>query len=434
MSPDCSKVWTRKHIRSCFTLTFITGPLKQHKAQVLFDKERALLPATQPIIEGKLEAKRIERKMDKLTKEIRELRRKHEEEIRVLNQYHGELVARRNICLNRKTQERSSFVRACPQEECRGFLSTQWKCGICEKWTCPTCHVIKGYTRDAPHTCNPDDVATAALIATDTKPCPKCATGIFKIDGCDQMWCTQCHTAFSWRTGRIENHIHNPHFFEWQRRTGGGQAPRNPNDVQCGRALDNYLYESFSRLIRIYYPNATNRVDVLERLDRTIRGGIHILRVERPDPVNYANRHEDMRVQYLMNNISEAAMRRELEKDDKKHHKQQELNDIYTLLINTITDILYRFLDELENNKADIRWRSCIDTTTLDEEYAIIRYANECLADVAHTYSCARVLISSPLWIVRGKDRIREHLAALERQKAGPPPAEIVVENSNNEK
>ena len=414
MSPECAKVWTRKHIRSSFTLTFITGPLKQHKAQVLFDKERALLPATQPIIEGKIKAKRIGKKIAEINDKISELRQKQ-----------TELYEKQRTYLNRKTQERSAFVRACPQEDCRGFLSTQWKCGICQKWTCPDCHIIKGYTRDEPHTCNADDVATAALLATDTKPCPKCATGIFKIDGCDQMWCTQCHTAFSWRTGRIENHIHNPHFFEWQRRTGGGQAPRNPNDMQCGRALDNYLYDSFSRLIRISYPTATNRHDVLRRLDNTIRGGIHILRVERPAPVDYAARNEEMRVQYLMNLITEEAMRRELEKDDKKHHKQQELNDIYTLLITTITDILYRFLDELEQKKNDIAWRSYIDTTTLDEEYAIIRYANECLADVAHTYSCARVLINSPLEIVRGKERIRHHLEELERQKAGPLPEAI---------
>jgi hypothetical protein len=30
-----------------------------------------------------------------------------------------------------RTNERSLFVRACPDEDCRGFLSSQWKCGIC---------------------------------------------------------------------------------------------------------------------------------------------------------------------------------------------------------------------------------------------------------------------------------------------------------------
>ena len=28
-------------------------------------------------------------------------------------------------------KQRNEFVRACPDENCRGFLSTQWKCGVC---------------------------------------------------------------------------------------------------------------------------------------------------------------------------------------------------------------------------------------------------------------------------------------------------------------
>ena len=63
---------------------------------------------------------------------------------------------------------------------------------------------MKGAKRDCEHTCNPDLVETAKLLAKDTKSCPTCQTKIFKIDGCDQMWCTQCHTAFSWKTGAIQ--------------------------------------------------------------------------------------------------------------------------------------------------------------------------------------------------------------------------------------
>ena len=41
---------------------------------------------------------------------------------------------------------------------------------------------------------------------------------ISKIDGCNQMWCTQCHVAFDWKTGAIQNSVHNPHYFEWLRK------------------------------------------------------------------------------------------------------------------------------------------------------------------------------------------------------------------------
>ena len=43
------------------------------------------------------------------------------------------------------------------------------------------------------------------------------------------MWCINCKTAFSWSNGTIENGIvHNPHYFEYLRRTQGS-VPRYDN-------------------------------------------------------------------------------------------------------------------------------------------------------------------------------------------------------------
>jgi len=395
MNPECSKPWNRKQIRERFTLVFINGTLREHYEKVLFDKERALLPATQPIVEAKIEAKNIQKQMDKIYKQMGQLRIEADE-----------LARKKSAILNRKSKALPrAFIRACPADDCRGFLSSQWKCGICEKWTCPECHIVKGYTRDADHTCNPDDVATAKLLASDTKPCPKCATGIFKIDGCDQMWCTQCHTAFSWRTGTIENNIHNPHYYEWARRNGG--VHRNPQDVPCGRNLDHYLYDTFSRMIRGYYSKTPNFTTILSRIDKTIRWGIHMLNVERPRPLDYQNRNENLRVGYLMNEITEEEMRDILQRDDKRHHRNQELSDVYTLLVNTVTDILYRFLDQLEKTKTDyLNLTNPIDNAIFAEIDHIVEYANECLLDISHTYSSAKYVVENDLHIIKGQRAI----------------------------
>lgn len=108
-------------------------------------------------------------------------------------------------------------VFPCAKTECRGYVSSEFRCGTCESRYCPRCFQC---TDQQEHTCKPEDVQTAKEIDRSSKPCPKCSVRIHKIDGCDQMWCTQCHTAFSWNTGKVEqNEIHNPHYYEWFRGT-----------------------------------------------------------------------------------------------------------------------------------------------------------------------------------------------------------------------
>ena len=125
---------------------------------------------------------------------------------------------------------------ACPHDNCRGFLSSQYKCELCEMFTCPHCLEVIGVSKDIPHTCNPDSVASAEFIKKDTKPCPQCGTRIHKIQGCNQMWCTQCHVAFNYDTGKIDTgRVHNPEYYRYlQQQETDRQAPRNPDDVICG--------------------------------------------------------------------------------------------------------------------------------------------------------------------------------------------------------
>lgn len=76
------------------------------------------------------------------------------------------------------------FIMKCGADECRGFLSTAYKCGVCETWTCPDCLVVLGKDKTVEHTCKPDMVESAKAIKAETQPCPKCAARIFKVDGC----------------------------------------------------------------------------------------------------------------------------------------------------------------------------------------------------------------------------------------------------------
>ena len=372
MSPDCGRQWTRQHIHSIFTATFIKGRLKERREQLLFDNERALLPATQPLIEREIRLEAIAEEKRLVIEQLTQLQtRRWTLETEARNLKYNEAI------------KPAEFVRECPSENCRGFLSTQWKCGLCNMWACPDCHVVKGDSRDAEHTCDPNTLATARLLASDTKPCPKCRTGIFKINGCDQMWCTQCHTAFNWRTGRIESVVHNPHYFEWLR-INGNAVPRNPGDIPCMRELTHTIYTGIRHRVNEMFPQHPLREFCNTNLARTIRNIIHLRYVTLAD-YNIPNRdviNEGLRIRYMRNQITEDQFKVQLQRMDKRIEKKREVRNIVELLVTTSTDIILRFNAKLMNEQ-----RPELDGKILDELRPIVEYANGCLIEIGKVYT-----------------------------------------------
>jgi len=134
----------------------------------------------------------------------------------------------------------NSFI--CPVVNCDGIV-TGGKCSYCKNNICVKCHTLRppedSNVQSNGHKCDPNVLATMNLLKKDTKPCPKCKIPIHKIDGCDQMFCVKCKTAFSWKTGKIETGIvHNPHYFEWMRNRGEIALPRQPGDDPCDLEFD----------------------------------------------------------------------------------------------------------------------------------------------------------------------------------------------------
>ena len=275
---------------------------------------------------------------------------------------------------------KSNFVKSCSKQGCRGFLSSDWKCGLCEEWTCPDCHLHKGPEKDCVHVCNPDDVATATLLSKDSKNCPGCQEGIFKIDGCDQMWCTSCHTAFSWTTGAIEKKIHNPHYYEYMRKNGG--LARDPNDVVCGNDLDqNTAMLIHSEMVN-RHPKTFENQTYRDIVDLSVRGTLHISEVERPKYEIRAVDNTELRVAYLTNLITEEQFKTTLQRDVKKNNKKREIFQVLDLYVRSMTDILFRYYEMLKKAEPD----HC-DNEILDEINTLVQYVNECFKRIGNNYS-----------------------------------------------
>ena len=389
LNSQCGKELSRQYVASTFTKSFMNGDYKKHRETVLFDQERALLPATQPIVENIINREKIDT----------EIRRIEDEELRAIYARIAALRSDRNrlsnVAQTNAVSERSTFIKACPDSDCRGFLSSQWKCGLCEKWACSDCHEIKGMSRDCEHICNPDNVATAALLAMDTKSCPSCGAGIHKLEGCDQMFCTMCNTGFSWRTGRIETNIHNPHYFEWLRRTGG-EVPRNPNEIRCGHEITN----TFTRILVSSMRSSGIHADTINKVTRICESIIHFRYVELVRfPADRVLNNQDLRIDYLRNKISEENFKIQIQRLDKKHQKNREIHNIFTILNNTVTDILYRFESEVRSANFYARSieekQSTIDI--LNEIDRIREYVNECLLEISKTYGSKRMIINESI-------------------------------------
>jgi hypothetical protein len=398
MNNDCTKEWSHQYIRSVLPLTFINKELKEHREQILFDRERALMPATQLIIERRLRIQSLQKEEEHLRIQIEQIKRRQYE---VSNAIH---MLRYGNAKTPTETAAEKFVRACPNENCRGFLNKHWQCGICQLWTCNKCHVIKGNAKDADHTCDPNNIATANLLNQDTKPCPKCGFGIFKIDGCNQMYCTQCNTAFDWRTGHIEtNNIHNHHYFEWMRRQSNNPE-RNPNDIICGRELDHRLIRviyseinskitNYGIIKEEYIANHKPKADKFTELARNI---IHLRTVEMQNyEYNYIRNNEELRIMYMLNKISEDEFKHRLQIQNKKNNKQIELRNILRLVVDSMTDIIYRFYTEIRTPE----WN--FDFSILEESEKLQQYANECLADICHTYSCIKIQLDPQFNLIK---------------------------------
>lgn len=166
------------------------------------------------------------------------------EELKEIPFWHLEVIYPKYLSLIPKSFEKDStpIIVCCPQPNCNGFINIKYTdnhCNICNTTICKKCQ-CKTTCEDSletdNHVCKQEDIETVENIKKTTRRCPKCHVPIHKIHGCTQMWCTMCHTAFDYKSGKIfsdESRFHNPHYMEYIQ-NGGVRLTTGEEPRMCG--------------------------------------------------------------------------------------------------------------------------------------------------------------------------------------------------------
>ena len=247
----------------------------------------------------------------------------------------------------------------CSEESCDGFIKKN-KCLKCNKKYCKKCNKIKELapttSRDAiaslrssatptastsknekyNHVCKEEDLSTVAILK-ECKKCPKCHISIMKSQGCDHMFCTQCHTMFNWSNLQITKTTTSPHYYEWLR--SQGVTTRSVNN--CNIVLADFEMMDILESINDRYPEVSKNIKYLNAC--TIRHKLR-QRIITHDEVNI------LRLDYLSSRISEEQFKEKISKFQVELYFINEYNHIIAAIVNTFNDIFVNLRENIRNN------------------------------------------------------------------------------------
>ena len=163
---NCHIAFTRQTLVLLLGITYVTKEYQKIQSKIRIDRQRSLLSTFQ-------EKAKNEILRDKEMLELHELEKLiYEKKI---------IIKNLNEISRFPNSEKKVYIRPCSVSTCKGFLNTNFTCELCNVKTCKDC--FETITTEE-HVCDENLKANATLLKKDTKNCPKCGTGIYKIDGC----------------------------------------------------------------------------------------------------------------------------------------------------------------------------------------------------------------------------------------------------------
>jgi hypothetical protein len=446
---NCKNQWTSQFLVSNLNKSYMDSDYKKHRKKLLAEREISRTPELMVLVERVARIEDEEKELALLNAEYERVRKLMHEELKKVNAKRERIFRIRNGD-DAEKDERKKFIMPCPGDNCKGYLSSQYKCELCKLFTCPDCFELIGYTKEDEHVCKDENIKSAELIKKETKGCPKCGVRIFKISGCDQMWCTECKVAFSWNTGKmvVNVSIHNPHYYEYMKNNNNVAVTRNPGDVLCGgllphnqlRFITAYLntidksfanvknFERFEKCldtnnsVKTYIGLLNNYIDgiknvqgneeltfikifinLVSALHRLINHITNINLLECRQNVRNLLNHDNLTVDYILNKISKEKLATDIFRADHIRKKNVELLNVYELL-SVVGIERFNVLYDYYNNHCTNNKSATCEKVYLDflgqiykfviEYNQLIDYCNSQLIEISYTYGLTVTYIS----------------------------------------
>ena len=201
------------------------------------------------------------------------------------------------------------------------------------------------------------------------------------------MFCISCKQLWSWKTGKIEERGHNPHYLEWMRKRGsvgggGGGMARDPLDVQCGREVN---WQIASILEREYRKLTCTQTAMCTRSAMNWANSlIHVRLHEIPAmqrAMEVQGDLQELRVQYMRKKITDSHFRKRIFQIQRDANVNRQILDLLVAVQNAGTDIVFRILDTFQNKKNASLIQSDIQSN-VNEFVELKKWANQSIADI----------------------------------------------------
>jgi hypothetical protein len=421
MMPDCRREFIPDFLRANFTNNFLTHKLRTRQTGILANISANYMPQTQQVISIQDTVRTTHAKIQAYAEEMRQLQQKVNElhaEINFYNNNIGQIT-------NGKKPVAYTFTQKCPVDDCAGYLATDdvatttdtiKYCSLCKKHTCIECNAtvtcptdvapVKGDT-PAGHKCDPEARRTLAEIRKHAKPCPKCGVYISKTEGCNDMFCSLCNTAFRYDTGVIQTRNSNPLYAEYVRRMGTARATDDvaaattaatpPQCVEITQDIVSLMEARLMAMVKIKKTSAdTARVIYMSNAILHIVNLIFHCETRRREIFRFHERLEslyntreayNLRLSFLNKQTNEIQYNAELYTMCKTNNKNRDYATILDMYSQSLRDILLEFYQYImslpltrDSFQLVLQWGFYTKLTTLTD------YTNNCFKQTAKNY------------------------------------------------